>query len=74
MKINKMTTKNKEITKDTRLSEVVQSNHKAAEILFNAGLMCIGCPMAMEETLEQGALAHGMTQKQIVDILKKINK
>lgn len=64
----------KEITKNTKLSEIVQKNEKAAEILFREGLMCIGCPMAMEETLEQGANAHGMSEKQIDAIVKKINK
>jgi hybrid cluster-associated redox disulfide protein len=64
----------KKITKDTKLSEILRSNKKAAEILFESGLSCIGCPMAMQETLNEGCLAHGMTKKQIEELLKKINK
>jgi iron-sulfur cluster assembly protein len=64
--------KNK-ITKDTKLSEIMK-NEKAAEILFREGLACLGCPMAMQETIEQGLLSHGMTQKQIDAVIEKINK
>jgi len=62
------------INKSTKLSEILRTNRKAAEILFEEGLSCLGCPMAMEETLEQGCLAHGMDEKQIKEILSKINK
>ncbi len=63
----------KKITGKTLLSEVLKNNDKAAEILFNAGLYCIGCPMSMQETIEQGCLAHGMSKKQIDELLKKLN-
>ena len=61
------------ITKKTPLSEILMTNQKAAELLFKAGLHCIGCPMAMQETLEQGCLAHGMNSKQINELIKKLN-
>lgn len=67
-----MTEKNK-ITEKTKLSEVVQRDNKAAEILLNEGLSCFGCPMAMEETLGDGCLAHGMSKKQIEGLIKKLN-
>jgi len=62
------------ITKKTKLNEVLNINPKAAEILFEAGLMCVGCPMAMQETIEQGCLAHGITKKQIDKIIKELNE
>jgi hypothetical protein len=34
----------------------------------------MGCPMAMEETVEQGCKAHGMSDKEIDELLKKVNK
>jgi len=64
----------KKITKKTMLSEVLHINPEAAEVLFKSGLGCIGCAMATEETVEQGCLAHGMTQKQINELIKKLNK
>lgn len=62
------------ITKKTKLSELIKENPKAAEILFGQGLSCIGCPMAMQETLEQGCLAHGMSKKDIDELIKRLNK
>ncbi len=62
------------ITKKSKLKDILENNPDAAEILFNAGLACIGCPMAMQETLEQGCKAHGMTKKQIGKLIKKLNK
>jgi len=55
-------------------SEVLKKSPDSAEILFENGLHCIGCGMAMYETLEQGCLAHGMNKKQIDTLIKKINK
>lgn len=62
------------ITKKTRIGEILEKNPKAAEALFKAGLMCIGCPMAQQETLEQGCRAHVMNKKQIDELIKKLNK
>jgi len=64
----------KKITKKTKLNEIVQENPKAIEILFGAGLSCVGCPMAQQETLEDGCKAHGMNDKDINEILRKLNK
>lgn len=65
---------NKEITKKTKLSELLGKSEKAAEILFESGMHCLGCGMAAQETLEEGCLAHGMTEKQIEGLIKKLNK
>jgi hybrid cluster-associated redox disulfide protein len=62
------------ITKKTKLNKIVDENPKAAEILFDAGMGCVGCPMAQQETLEQGCLAHGMNKKEIEDLVNKLNK
>lgn len=62
------------ITRKTKLSELLEKNEDAAEVLFEAGLGCIGCPMAMQETVEQGCLAHGMNKKEIDELIKKLNK
>ena len=64
----------KKITLKTKLGKILDINENAAEILFGHGLSCIGCPMAMEETLEEGCLAHGMNKKDIDDLVKLLNK
>jgi hybrid cluster-associated redox disulfide protein len=62
------------ITKKTKLNEIVEKNPKAGEILFDAGMMCVGCAMAQEETLEQGCLAHGMSKKDMDKLVEKLNR
>jgi len=61
------------ITKNMTFSEIMKKNPESVEILFESGLHCIGCGMAMQETLEDGCLAHGMNKKQIDAFIKKIN-
>ncbi len=65
--------KNK-ITIKSMLSDIMGNNPNAAKILFEQGLMCMGCPIAMQETLEQGCKAHGMSKKEIDALIKKLNK
>jgi len=62
------------ITKKTKLSELLGENEEAAELLMSSGMGCLGCPMAMQETLEEGCKAHGMTDKDISELVKKLNK
>jgi len=62
------------ITKKTKISKAMQENPKIAELLFEAGMMCCGCPMAQDETLEDGCKAHGMSRKQINELVEKLNK
>ena len=62
------------INKKVKLNEILDKNENAAEILFEAGLGCIGCPMAMAETLEEGCKAHGMNDKEIGELVEKLNK
>jgi len=64
----------KKITKKTKISDLITQNSEVVEILFQRGLGCIGCPMAMMETLEQGLKAHGMNNKEIEKIIKELNK
>ncbi len=62
------------IIKETIMSEILQKNSEKAEILFEAGMHCLGCPMAQQESLEQGCLAHGMSKKEIEELIKELNK
>ena len=64
----------KKINKKTKLSEVFKTNDKAIKILMKEGFSCMGCPMAMQETIEEGCKAHGMNEKEIEELIKKLNK
>lgn len=50
--------------------EVMQKSPEAAMILMQNGMHCAGCGMAAYETLEQGAISHGLDPDKLV---KKIN-
>jgi len=62
------------IIPQTKLNKILELNPKSAELLFEAGMMCCGCPMAQQETLEQGCKAHGMSKKQIDDLVRRLNE
>ena len=63
----------KEITKKTKFDEIMNINPGAGMILFEYGLHCVGCGMASMETLEQGCLAHGMNEKEIKELVERLN-
>lgn len=64
----------KKITRDMKINDVLEKNPEAAQTLFEAGLSCIGCPLSMHETIEQGFSAHGMDDDDIDEIIKELNK
>jgi nitrogen fixation protein NifU and related proteins len=63
------------ITKNLNLGELMMNFPDEAEILVNDyGLHCVGCMAASFETLEEGLKGHGYTNKQIDQIVKKLQK
>jgi len=63
----------KKITKEMTFGEILKLCPDSAEILFSYGLHCIGCHIAVVETLEQGCKAHGLSDEDIDAIVNKIN-
>ncbi len=61
------------ITKDMTIGEIVKDHPEAAQVLMEHGFHCLGCAMASMETLEQGAKAHGLDDKQVGELVKKLN-
>ena len=62
------------ITRKTVIAEAVEKNPKAAEIMFKYGLHCVGCHISPYETIEQGAMAHGISDKDIDKMVNEMNK
>ena len=58
----------------TLIAEIVRRHPEGAEILMRYGLGCVHCPMAQQETLEQGARLHGLSAKEIERILNELNQ
>jgi len=72
-KTSKKETKSKKkdvITKDMTIGEIVSKYPETAQIMLSHGLHCIGCHVAGFETLEQGAIGHGIDLKKL---LKNMN-
>ena len=63
-----------EITRKTTLGEVARDFPEAVEVLAKYGLHCVGCPMSLMETVEQGGLAHGLNEKEIDKMIEEANK
>ena len=67
--------KSPEINKNMTFIKIMQKYPKAAKILMKRGMHCVGCGMAGYETLEQGAVMHGLDADKLVnEINKKIKK
>ena len=48
------------ITKDTTITELLAMYERAASLLMESGMNCIGCASSDGETLEQAAVEHGI--------------
>ena len=64
----KVTTK---IVRSMTFTQLMNKYPEVVEHLLEKGMHCIGCPMSMQETIEQGAIAHGIDPKELV---KELNK
>ncbi|MBR9678755.1 MAG: DUF1858 domain-containing protein [Nanoarchaeota archaeon] len=53
------------------LGDVVSKHPESAQIFMEHGLPCAMCGMAFHETVEQGAEAHGINLKKLLDDLNK---
>jgi len=62
------------ITKDMKISDIVEKHPKSREAFLEAGIFCFGCGAAKFETLEQGLQLHGLSEKEIENFVKKLNK
>ncbi len=59
------------ITADTLISQCLELNPNAAEILLSAGMHCIGCAMAHGETVAEAVYVHG---EDLDKLLEKLNE
>ena len=62
------------ITKEMKIGELMINYPQAVEVLFEEGIHCLGCGAAHFESLEDGLKAHGKSDQEIEEIVKKLNK
>ena len=61
------------LTKYAILGDVARESPKAAELLAMYGLHCVSCFANSFDTLEMGAKVHGMTDKEVDEMIEEIN-
>ena len=59
-----------QITGDMTIGEILEIKQKAAPILMNMGMHCLGCPSAQMETLIEACEVH---EVDVNEILAAIN-
>ena len=59
------------ITKNMTMGEIVQKYPETVDVMIKHGLHCVGCHFAAMETIEQGAIGHGIS---LDELLKDMNK
>jgi len=60
-----------QFNKDTKIGELLEKAPAKAEILLQAGMHCLGCPAAQEETLEEACAVHGIDVEKLLEELNK---
>ena len=59
-----------QITRATKIGELLKVFPESAPILMEIGMHCLGCPSSQMETIEEAAMVHGIDPEALV---KEIN-
>ncbi len=60
-----------EITKNSIIGDILDAHPETAELFFEIGMHCLGCPASRGETVEQACAVHGTDADVLV---KKLNE
>lgn len=66
--------KKAKIHAEMKLGEIVKKYPETVGIFFKYGLPCAGCHIASFETLEEGAMGHGIKGKNLEKLVEELNK
>ena len=59
------------IDKTMKINEILELAPEKADLLLEAGMHCLGCMAAAEETLEEACMVHGIDVDELVEQLNK---
>ena len=59
------------IEKTTLIGELLEAHPEKANILLEAGMHCLGCMAAHNETIEEACEVHGIDADELVELLNK---
>ena len=60
------------ITKDMTFHQVMRLSPAVLKVLAQFQLGCVGCMGAQHETLEKGAMAHGLDVDELLEALNAV--
>ncbi|KCZ70894.1 protein of unknown function (DUF1858) [Candidatus Methanoperedens nitroreducens] len=60
------------ITKEMTIEEVVNQYPETMIVFMRHGLHCVGCHVSAFESIEEGAMAHGIDVDALVSDLNKV--
>jgi len=60
------------ITKDFKIEDVVTQYPETMMVFMKHGLHCVGCHVSAFESIEDGAMAHGINVDALVADLNKV--
>ena len=60
------------VTRDMSVHRLIRLDKEIPKILADAGMHCIGCPSAMDETLEMACLVHGADTYEIMAKIQEV--
>ena len=61
-----------QITKDMTFHQVMRMSPEVLKVLARFNLGCAGCMGAQHETLEKGAMAHGLDVEELLAALNAV--
>jgi hybrid cluster-associated redox disulfide protein len=61
------------ITKETNIAELLNAHPQTAQVFLEYGLHCVGCMAASFDTIEQGAVSHGIDEETLSNLVEDLN-
>lgn len=58
-----------EITKNTIIGDILDTDSSTAPFFLEMGMHCLGCPASRGETIEQACAVHGVNPDELVNKL-----
>ncbi|MBR1529308.1 MAG: DUF1858 domain-containing protein [Oscillospiraceae bacterium] len=59
------------VTPETNIGDLVLFHPKTAEVLYEIGMHCLGCPASGAETVRQAAEVHGIQPEVLTALLNE---
>lgn len=60
-----------EVTGETIIGDLVLYHPETAQVLFDIGMYCLGCPSSQIETVAEAAEVHGVPLDSLIEALNQ---